>query len=208
MKINTSVVAGTATILLGTAVGLVAILRGPSELGNGDGPDRPSWVEGDVVVNGKSIPMQYQKCKVPIEVKVVHGKKSPKDTAVATVISSITCIPSGGTFDEWADHYIDPKSAKKVIPQNMTVEEWLQDTRKTKWDATILGQIRYSKFVIVVAKMRIGGPASRWFYVGVPTVARNGKYYRDSRAAKSLDPVMMWLSANEYPMVTGVNNED
>lgn len=218
VRSRTYVLVGVALLMLAVGAGIGAFVLGranrpQSAPANGQGNvptyEKEPWTEVELTLEGAKKVLEYQRFREPIKIKAEQAKEfARRDTAIGLVVSSMSCIQDGGTLDDWANHYIDPEGGKKMITtKDMTPQEWIERTRKKSWEVAVLGQIRYSKYTIVVLRMKIVRPNARWLCVGVPTVERDGIYYRDAEADECWEPVLRWLSENEYPMITGATKD-
>lgn len=206
-----------ALLVLAVGVGIAAFVLGRTNTpgsapanGPGNVPTygKEPWTETEITLGGAKKVLRYQRFLEPIKIKDEQAKEfARRDTAIGSVVSSMSCIQDGGTVDDWANHYTDPEAGKKMIPKDMTAQQFVEHMRKTRWEVAVLGQIRYSKYTIVVLRMKIVRPNARWLCVGVPTVERDGIYYRDAEASRKFEPVLRWLSENEYPMITGATED-
>jgi len=207
-SLKTKMVIILGVLLVGAGIACIILAVTGNMPGSGPGVERTTpWTKAEVTLGNTTVPIEYQRFATPMVLPApITGKVTgPSATPVTTVLSSIYSQAEGGDTEQWLTHFIDPSVAARSSLADMTDQKWKEICEYTKTISySVLGTIRHGKYTLVIMKYR---SANNEGFMGIPTIEREGKYYRDAEARKCLDPVHQWLSANEYPMVTGVTSE-
>jgi hypothetical protein len=153
-----------------------------------------AWQKTVVTVDGQEYTVEHRQFGEGIRVEDKPYWKQPAKTPQEAAVAELTCLRTGGTFEDYLRLYADPAQRRKFIASTGGEDEFVKSNRSMR-QALLLGEVRYKELCIVAVKAAVDDSPDPWVTFGLCFINKNGHYLSQE---KPQTPLMIWLSQNDY----------